>query len=199
MQRLNAVVATASRALRRRSETELERLPSVTRDQLPATCSPIDLTAGLIIWRGTDGSVEIARPLKADERKALQARADELGRALEPFDRERPGDEDRVAGPALDMYGSFPSMRQEGMDAMARVDSLIASLVRHQLPTWAIEEGCRSIQDKGYERTDGKRTWTERQWAPSDSEVARVAAEIVRVRDVARDNALAVLGAKVGR
>lgn len=129
----------------------------------------------------------------------MQKRADDLGPALEPFDRERPGDLDRVAAAAADMYGSFPSMRAEGADAIARVDSLMNSLVRHELPTWAIEQACRSIQDDGYERDDGKKKWMERQWAPSDSEVARVAQRIVRRRSSAKANAVAILGAKVGR
>lgn len=149
-------------------------------------------------WRGTDGSIEIARPLTDVERRALTTRAAELEPALEPFDRERPGDVDRVAAAAADMYGSFPSMR--GVDAVARIDSLMNSMARHGHPTWAIEQGCRSIQDEGYERADadGKKR-IERQWAPSDSEVGAVVLRIVWRRSSAKKNALAILGAKVGR
>lgn len=187
-----------SQALERRYETP--NTPSLALDNLPAEISEIDrLATRLVTWRGTDGSIEIARPLTDAERHELTKRANELEPALEPFDRARQDDLDRVAAAAADMYGSFPSMRQEGADAVARVDSLMSALVRRLMPTWAIEQACRSIQDNGYERTDGKKKWTERQWAPSDSEVIRVAMKIVQGRATAKNNAVAILGAKVGR
>lgn len=195
MERLGNVVVAASQALQRRSP----KAPSVTSDALPAEFAAIDRMSRLVTWRGTDGSIEIARALTDAERAELRKRADDLAPALVPFDRERPGDVDRVAAAAANMYGGFPSMRAEGADATARIDSLMNSLVRNGLPTWAIEQACRSIQDDGYERTDGKKTWTERQWAPSDSEVAVVAQRIVRRRGSALADAEMILSAKVGR
>lgn len=173
-------------------------LPSVTVDRLPDEIAPVDALVRLVTWRGTDGTIELARPLERQERAALERRVRELAPVLEPFDRERSGDTDRVAAAAGDMYGSFPSMR--GVDAVARIHSLMNSMARHGLPTWAVEQACRSIQDNGYERADydGKKR-TERQWAPSDSEVAVVATRIVGKRAAAKTNALAILGAKVGR
>lgn len=174
------------------------KTPALTAEQLPAEALPIDGLSRMISWRGTDGSIEITRALTDTERAELVRRAADIAPALEPFDRERPGDIDRVAAAAADMYGSFPSMRAEGEDAIARVDSLMSSLVRKSLPTWAIEQACRSIHDDGYERRDGKKTWTERQWAPSDSEVASVAKRIAWIRTEAKNNAVALLGAKIG-
>lgn len=194
MERLSGAVVV-SRASQPRYETP--NLPSLTLDRLPAECAPIDRLSGIVSWRGVDGSVEIARPLTDGECRALEQRKIELGRALEPFDRERPRDMDRVAEAAGDMYGSFPSMRQEGADALAKIDSLMNSLVRSLFPTWVIEQACRTIQDNGYQRSDGKKSWTECQWAPSDSEVARVAMRIVRLRSEALTNAKAILTAPV--
>ena len=196
MQRLGSVAA-ASRVLERRYETP--KTPSLTVDALPPEVAAIDRMIGLVMWQGGDGTTEIVRALTETERRELQKRVDDLTQAFDPFDRERPDDLDRVAAAAADMYGSFPSMRQEGADAIARVDSLMNSLVRSGLPTWAIERACRSIQDDGYERDDGKKKWTERQWAPSDSEVTKIAIRIVSKRFNAKANALAILGAKVGR
>lgn len=181
-----------SRGLPRGSD---RNLPSITADRLPADIAPIDMLSRMVTWRGTDGGIEIARPLTDGERRELARRVDELAPALLPFDRERPGDVDRVAASAADMYGSFPSMR--GVDAVARIDSLMNSMARHGLPTWAIEQACRDIQDQGYQRADADgKTRTERQWAPSDSEVGVVAKGIVRLRGAAKTNAEALLGAK---
>ncbi len=152
-----------------------------------------------MIWRGTDGSIEIARALTEAERNELTRRASDLEPALEPFDRERRNDLDRVAEAASDMYGGFPSMRQQGADAVARANALISSLERNGLPTWAIEQACRSIQDSGYEQSNDEKTWTEKHWPPSDAEVVKEAKKIVRLRANAKANAVAILGAKVGR
>lgn len=150
-------------------------------------------------WRGTDGSIEIARKLTDAERRDLQNREAEIAPALNPFDRTRSSDLDRVTEVAAFMYGSFPSMRQEGADAVARIDCLMVSLARQNVPTWAIEKACREITDQGFERTDGKRTWIERQWAPSDSEVAGLARKIMWRLHSAKISAAGILKADAAR
>lgn len=198
MQRLGQIVPAEGGSLPSRRESETRNLPSPTMDNLPAEHrQEVDQLFRLVTWRGADGSIEIARPLRDEERKLLVGRAQELASCLEPFEMDRPGDMDRVAEAVGDMLGGFPSMRQEGVDAVARIDSMARSLARHLFPVWAIEQACRAIQDAGYERSDGKRTWTERTWPPSDSEVATVARLAAFRRSAQRANALALLGAKV--
>lgn len=144
-------------------------------------------------WIPSSGPREIRRPLTGDEREALQARAAELAPALEPY--PRPSEDDRVALAIADMFGGFRSMREQGEDVLGRVQSAMRALSR--FPVWAIERGCLSIQQDGYEveDRDGKRV--ERHWPPSDPEISQAVERIVEMRRKALISAENLLSAPV--
>ena len=99
---------------------------------------------------------------------------------------------DEVALALLDMFGAFPSMRQSGDEAAARIDSV--RLLLKDEPAWSIIRVCERIRLRGYSGSDGK---IERHWPPSDPEVA----EAVRIQtSIYRDSfksAVALLTAEV--
>lgn len=72
---------------------------------------------------------------------------------------------DEVALALLDMFGAFPSMRQGGEEAAARVDSVRSLLTTY--PAWAIVRVCDHIRIRGYVSDDK----IERHWPPSDPEI----------------------------
>jgi hypothetical protein len=130
----------------------------------------------------------IRRPLTDDERVALISRRDEL----EPWvcgyhESER----DTVAIALLDMFGSFPSMRQTSIEAASRVDS--ASRLLRDFPAWAIKRACQKTQTNG--------TWRggvfDRQWPPSDPELIAAVRDEVRLYADQHRSAVALLAAPV--
>jgi hypothetical protein len=134
------------------------------------------------------GDRKLRRALTAEERGSLEARQ----AALEPWVvGYHESEVDEVALALTDMFGGFPSMRQNGEEAAARTDSIRRILT--SFPEWAITKVCTSIQTNGVWR-DGK---FDRQWAPSDSEiVAAVRAEVRLYADQHR-SAVALLSAEV--
>lgn len=164
---------------------------------LPALCNPeTDLTIPRRVWSGwapSTGLREIVRPLRSDERQALQARAAELRPALRPY--TRPAEDDRVAQAVADMFSGFPSMRHSGEDAIGRVDSAMRALSK--FPAWAIERGCRSIQQNGYETVQNDVVKTERHWPPSDPEICRTVTAVEKIHRAALTSAEALLAAPV--
>jgi len=130
----------------------------------------------------------IRRPLMDSERRDLLARRDEL----EPWvcgyhESER----DTVAIALLDMFGSFPSMRQTSIEAASRVDS--ASRLLKDFPAWAIKRACQKTQTNG--------TWRggvfDRQWPPSDPELIAAVRDEVRLYADQHRSAVALLAAAV--
>ena len=164
---------------------------------LPALCNPeTDLAIPQRVWSGWAPSVgrrEIVRALRPDERHALQARAAELKPALQPY--ARPLEDDRVAQAVADMFSGFPSMRHSGEDAVGRVDSAMRALSK--FPAWAIEQGCRSIQQNGYETIQNDIAKIERHWPPSDPEICRAVATIEKIYRAALVNSEALLAAPI--
>jgi hypothetical protein len=191
-----AVLGLASRD----SERSWEPNAPVVRDDasnLPEAFVPLtDLEIPNRVWSAwapSFGDREIVRALRDDERAALQARTNELRPALEPFIRTH--DEDRVAEALCHMFGSFPSMRQQGADAVGRIDGAMRAL--SEFPAWAIEEGCRSIQRNGYECERHGLMCVERHWPPSDPEICRSVAKVVQMRRSALATAEGLLKARV--
>lgn len=144
-------------------------------------------------WIPRDGSRSIIRALSDDERQALTARAAELRPALASY--ARPAEDDRVAEVLFDMFGGFRSMREQGADAVGRVDSAMRALAL--FPAWAIEHGCLSIQRDGYEVADRDGVRIERHWPPSDPEICKIVAKIEKHHRAALVTAEALLSAPI--
>ncbi len=137
---------------------------------------------------------QIIRPLRDDERAALEARKASLAPALAPY----AGGADAYRGAAAlgAMFDGFRSMRVRGENAMGRLDT--AMRVLKYFPAWAVEEACASIQRDGYQVHDREKVArTERHWPPSDPEIADVVRLVVKTRDAALASATALLSASV--
>lgn len=128
------------------------------------------------------------RALTAAERRDLELRRDELAPYVGPFDGR---EETKVALAIADMFGSFPSMRQSGDEASARLDAALRVLA--EFPAWAIVKACGKIQLNGVWR-DGK---YDQQWPPSDAEIALVVREEFRLYGDSHRSAVALLEATV--
>jgi len=145
-------------------------------------------------WTPQFGARQIVRPLRDDERSALEARKAQLAPALAPY--AGGADSDRVAAALAAMFDGFRSMRERGENAMGRLDT--AMRVLKNFPAWAIEEACASIQRDGYQVHDRERvSRTERHWPPSDPEIADAVRLAVKMRDAALASATALLAASV--
>lgn len=140
-------------------------------------------------WREDGKPRASRRALAADERRALEARRDELLPAVEPHGSR---DVDRVAAAIAGMYGGFPSMRQQGDDAVvSRLDAARRALA--PFPAWAIESACSAIQRNGVWR-DGK---LDRRWPPSDAEIAQQVRQELRLYSDTLRRVVEVLEAQV--
>lgn len=174
-------------------------MPAVRFDasNLPAVVDRVtDLEIPQRVWANwipAHGDRALVRALTDAERHALEARAGALRPALDGF--ARPADDDRVAAAISAMFGSYRSMRQQGADAIALVDSTMRALA--QFPAWAIEAGCLSIQTDGYEVERDGECHRERHWPPSDAEVVVVVRRLVKARRDALENAERLLAAPV--
>ena len=136
-------------------------------------------------WIPSNGSREIVRELRHDERAALERRAAELHAAVERFDPDF--DEDRVVVAISAMFGGFRAMRHQGDDVVAIVDSTKRALAL--FPAWAIEKGCLKVQ-QGQAGLD-------RRYAPNDSEIFAVVDDLVKAYRRALASAEALLRAQV--
>lgn len=143
-------------------------------------------------WSMDQMPVTLRRPLRADERGAIERRVGSLAPALEPF---HPTERDRVADALLGLFDSFTQMRQKGADAMARVSDALE--VAADMPAWAIEEACLTIRKYGYEHRDPDtgRVRLEQHWPPSDGEVHEAVRRVVQGRATALARARAMLEA----
>lgn len=194
MKQLQAPVAQLSRELQRGSGTALN-LP--TPNFRAGTNLPMvrNVETDVVIpskawssWIPAAGKRELVRPLTPEERSALERRRDDLVPAVSGYpDR----DGDRVALALADMFGSFPSMRHSGDEVVARIDG--ARRVMKEFPAWAIEKACEEIQSRGVFR-DGK---YDKQWPPSDAEIADVVREKKRLYGDSHASAVALLAATV--
>lgn len=140
-------------------------------------------------WHEAGKPRELCRALTAAERSALEARLDELLSVVQPC-----GDRDvnRVALSLTDMFGGFPSLRHRDDEAViARIDG--ARRILMEFPVWAIEKACRKIQMNGVWR-DGK---FDRQWPPSDAEIAAAVRDEARLYADQHRQAIALLSATV--
>lgn len=140
------------------------------------------------------GSRAIWRPLKPEERSALEARAAELRPALAPY--ARPFEDDRVAQALADLFSGFRSMREQGADALGLIDSAMRALA--PFPAWAIEQACLVIRRDGYLVQDREGRWrTERHWPPSDPQICLVIGEVMKCHRAALASAEALLCAPI--
>lgn len=161
-----AVAKSGSRGSLQNSAKTSEKRSYLIADTLPKILNrSTDVDVPLSAWSSWIPDVGprcLRRALTDEERESLTRRMNELAPAVAPFGRtEAP----HVALALTDMYGGYPSMRQSGGEAEARVTSLMRLLA--SFPAWAIQKACRDIQMNGVWR-DGK---FDRQWAPSDSEI----------------------------
>lgn len=139
------------------------------------------------------GNRKITRELGGSEQDVIYRRIAQLGPALRPFDILGQGD--RVALAITAMLGGFTSARERGGDVVAKVNSVMTLLAR--FPVWAIEAGCMSIRENGYEVKDATGTRMEKNWPPSDPAVFGIVQAIVAPYAAALDNARAILKAEV--
>jgi hypothetical protein len=170
-------------------------MPSQTpalRGKLDPDCLParldhecdIDLPRRLFsTWLPDGGPRATVRPLAAEERAKLEARAVALQDALRPF----AGDDATVRASVNGLFAGFRSMRQQGDEALAVVDVTLAVL--SEFPAWAIATVCGDI-------VRGK-TKIDRRFAPNDTEIYDVVSVIVRPYRDRLTNALALLSAPV--
>ena len=140
-------------------------------------------------WKEDGKPRQLRGPLSADDRQALIVRKMEL----EPWiDGYHETELDEVALALLDMFSGFPSMRQAGDEAAARVDSIRRLLVPH--PAWAIMRACEKIRNIGYVDSEGR---IERHWPPSDPEIISMVKAESRLYCETYDTAVALLEATV--
>jgi hypothetical protein len=137
-------------------------------------------------WKPADGQRGLRRPLTTDERQALESRRSELEPWVTGY---HPSEGDDIALALLDMFGSFPSMRQSAGEAAARVDAARRLLVPY--PAWAIVKACQAIQGYGVFR-DGS---FDRQWPPSDAELIDSVRQELKIYKSQYQSAIALLEA----
>lgn len=109
------------------------------------------------------------RALLPSERSALGRRQGKLTSALAPVQEAQT---DRVALAISDMFAGFRSVMRnvDPESAVAMIDGMRRMLA--DLPAWAIEEGCRSIQ-RGRSGLDHK-------YMPNDNEIYDVCEALVK-------------------
>lgn len=137
----------------------------------------------------------LRRPIRDDERSALEGRRDELAPWVCGYAAE---ERDQAAEAILMMFSGFRSMAgQSDEQAVATVAGVLQSL--QPFPVWAIKRACEEIRSRGYTRKDGDRYVTERHWPPSDADlVEAVEAKVKLLRDQ-HDSAVALLKAEVAK
>lgn len=139
-------------------------------------------------WSPEAGARQLRRPLTPEEREALEARMREIAPVLHPY---VPADLDHVSLAILDMFGGFTSMRQTGVEAAGKMDSVRRLL--QPFPAWAVVKVCGHIQANGVWR-EGK---FDRRWPPNDSEIVAALREELRHYDRTHRSAVALLSATV--
>lgn len=138
----------------------------------------------LICWKPDVGPYEIIRALSDDERGKLEARAADLEHALRPFG----DDQDKEVRLVISgMFTGFRYMRQQGESVSAAVGITLAVL--REFPRWAISRGCMKII-RGEAGLDAR-------FAPNDSEIHGVVADIMRRYRRDLEAARGLLSAKV--
>ena len=118
-------------------------------------------------WIPNDGPRAIRRPLRADERVAIAARADAIKVGIVGFLASERVAVDRELSA---MLGGFRSMRQQDDEVAAIVDNLL--VVLREFPLWAIAQACLDIA-RGQAGLD-------RRFPPNDSQIYEVVEKIVR-------------------
>ncbi len=117
-------------------------------------------------WIPDTGPRAIVRPLTAEERAKIEARAGALEDALKPFTRT---DEHAVRASINGLFSGYRAMRQFGEDARAVVDVTVAVL--RDFPAWTIAQALRKI-------VCGE-TKLDRRFPPNDTEIFAVTADVV--------------------
>lgn len=108
--------------------------------------------------------------------------------ALAPL---RPEQRDSAALAVLEMFNGYTSMRGTEEEAGARVDAAL-NLLSDQ-PLWAIEKACMSIRRRGVWRKGA----FDRQWPPSEPELADAVREEAKLYRETHDRCVALLTATV--
>lgn len=189
--KVNLPAASGSSGSRRASVTVRRHL-NLTVDQLPIRnyLTDVDLPRRLwSAWAPADGAREIVRALAPEERRALEARRDELAPGLDGYRGD--AEVDRVAVAIGDMFGGFTSMRQRDDDAVGKVDSVMRLL--RDFPAWAIEKACDGIRRNGVWR-DGR---YDARWPPNDSEIVAAVRDATRLIADQYEGAVRLLSAPV--
>jgi hypothetical protein len=141
-------------------------------------------------WIETGVPRKLRRPLRPEERAAIEARRDELLPVLAPVDGRHETDVAKLA--IADMFASFRSMRQTGEEAMGILEATFRAV--HGFPLWAIAKVCLSIQMNGVYRGEKY----DRQWPPNDGEIIAALREEIRQYERNLRSASALLTAEVG-
>lgn len=148
-------------------------LPVFAADKPPAridrTCD-IDIPRAVwSAWKEDGKPREVRRALTPSERVALTKRHGELASALVRVQEDQT---DRVVLAISDMFAGFRSVMRnvDPESAVAMIDGMRRMLA--DLPAWAIEEGCRSIQ-RGRSGLDHK-------FMPNDNEIYDVCEALVK-------------------
>ena len=121
----------------------------------------------LSTWTPADGARQIVRALVPKERAALECRQAELQDGLRPHRRAEEGS---VKALIAGMLGGFRSMRAQGDDALATVET--TRFVLAEFPVWAISKACVMIARNEVSRDN--------RWPPNDAELAEIVGRIVK-------------------
>jgi hypothetical protein len=135
----------------------------------------------------------LRRPLRENERQALEARRAELAPWVCGY---APEERDQAAEAVSMMFSGFRSMSgQSDEQAVATVAGVLQALA--PFPAWAIKRACEKIRISGYTRKDGDRYVTERHWPPSDADLVEAVETQVKLYRDQFNSAVALLSAAV--
>ncbi len=135
-------------------------------------------------WKEDDKPREAVRALTAPERAKLEARANALADALQPFGEV---DANSAKASIAAMCSGFRAMRQQGDDVDSTTE--ITLVVLRNFPAWAIARACLKIA-QGRARLD-------RRFAPNDADIFTVVGQVVQPYEASLGQARALLAAPV--
>lgn len=130
------------------------------------------------------GRRALVRALAASERAALQRRAEALTNSLLPF---TPNQRLEVDAAITAMLGGFRALQLS--PDLAEITVQVILTVLRDFPAWAIKEGCRRIVNN--------EAGLDRRYAPNDTEIHAVVADVVRPYLQAINTVTALLEAPV--
>ena len=142
---------------------------------------------GFFKWHPDHGQQALARALTETERGILERRRQEITLAFTTFPEHDPN----VAAELMDMFASFPQMRQRGPAAIALVKGVMdfLRLPPNEFPAWAVIKAAQAIHngDAGVSK----------EFPPSDATVKEVVRKQMEWWNKERDQIVTILNCPV--